>query len=382
MHARKNVAVVFAIVLSIAGKSRADFKYTQSSKMTGGSLMSMTKTLGTFSKSARQMNEPQLTTVMVKGNRMRSEHSTGNIEIIDLDNRRFVNIDSAKKSYSIMTFDDFKAAMQKAADQAKAQQEKSTAQHPDTANVKITPKVHSEETGASRTVLDLPTKEVKWQIEMQMQSTDPKVQQPGQSASMTVNSDAWIAPSVPGYDEMREFYVRMAKELDWLPGTMGGMMNMNPQMGPAMQEFQKNLISVKGMPLLQNTSFGMSATGVPQNQTATSGGSQPAPAQPASTDQTSVPTSTRDAIGKGIGGMFGGFGKKKKQQQQQDQDAQTSTTDASGATVTQSGSLMEMQVEVTQYSNGSIDKDLFEIPAGYTQVQQDPNQMFGGARKQ
>jgi hypothetical protein len=374
------VAVVFTIVLSISGISRADFKYTQSSKMTGGSLMSMTKTLGTFSKSARQMNEPQLTTVMVKGNRMRSEHSTGNIEIIDLDNRRFVNIDSAKKSYSIMTFDDFKAAMQKAADQAKAQQEKSPGQQPDAANIKITPKVHSEETGASRTVLDLPTKEVKWQIEMQMQSTDPKVQQQGQTASMTVSSDAWIASSVPGYDEMRDFYMRMAKELDWLPGTMGGMAGMSPQMGPAMQEFQKNLITIKGMPLLQNMSFGMSATGVPQN-TATSSAPQPAPAQPASTDQTSVPTSTRDAIGKGIGGMFGGFGKKKKQAQQ-DQDAQASTTDASGSTVTQSGSLMEMQVEVTQYSNSSIDRDVFEIPAGYTQVQQDPNQWFGGTRKQ
>jgi hypothetical protein len=172
----------------------------------------------------------------------------------------------------------------------------------------------------------------------------------------------------------------MAKELDWLPGTMGGMAGMSPQMGPAMQEFQKNLITIKGMPLLQNMSFGMSATGVPQN-TATSSAPQPAPAQPASTDQTSVPTSTRDAIGKGIGGMFGGFGKKKKQAQQ-DQDAQASTTDASGSTVTQSGSLMEMQVEVTQYSNSSIDRDVFEIPAGYTQVQQDPNQWFGGTRKQ
>jgi len=42
---------------------------------------------------------------------------------------------------------------------------------------------------------------------------------------------------------------------------------------------------------------------------------------------------------------------------------------------------MEMQIEVTQYSNGSVDGGLFDIPAGYTQVQQDPNQVFGGPRQ-
>jgi hypothetical protein len=79
--------------------------------------------------------------------------------------------------------------------------------------------------------------------------------------------------------------------------------------------------------------------------------------------------------------VFGGFGKKKKQR---DQDAQAQSADSSGSSqqpASASGALMEMQTEVTQYSNTSVDKDLFEIPAGYTQVQQDPNQVFGGTRK-
>jgi hypothetical protein len=380
MRVGRNLKLLFGLLLAAGGVSKADFKYTQSSKMTGGTLMSMTKTLGVFSKSARQINEPQLTTTMVKGNRMRSEHSAGTIEIVDLDARRFISIDPAKKTYSTMTFDEFKAAMLRAQERAKEEQAKAIEKHPEAANIKITPKVHSEETGASRTILDLPTKEVKWQIEMQIESTDPKVQQQAQSASMIMNSDAWIAPSVPGYDEVREFYVRMAKQLDWLPNMMGNMMGMNPQMGLAMQEFQKNMATLKGMPLLQNLSFGMAATGVPANQTSNSHPSPPPP-QPQTDDQASAPTSARDALNKGIGSVFGGFGKKKKR----DQDAAAQPSGSSGSsqqTASANAALMEMQIAVTQYSNSSVDKDLFGIPPGYTQVQQDPNQLFGVPRKQ
>jgi hypothetical protein len=381
MRFGRSTGFVFLILLAVCGISTADFKYTQSSKMTGGSLMTMTKSLGVFSKNARQLDEPQLSTIMVKGNRMRSEHSTGTVEIIDLDGRRFINIDTIKKTYSTMTFDEFKANMEKAQERAKEEQAKAVAKHPEAANLKITPKVHSEETGATRTILDLPTKEVKWQIEMQFESTDPKVHQQAQGASMTMNSDAWLAPSVPGYDEMRQFYVHMAKQLDWLPGTMGNMAGMNAQMGPAMQEFQKNLVAVKGMPLLQNISFGMASTAVPQNQTAASQPSQPPPQQQ-SDDRGSVPTSTGDAISKGMGSVFGSFGKKKKQHDQDAQSQAGGPSDSAQQSGSASGALMEMQIEVTQYSSSSVDRGLFDIPAGYTQVQQDPNQPFGGPRRQ
>ena len=43
--------------------------------------------------------------------------------------------------------------------------------------MKITPKIDVQETGATCTVLNLPTKEVKMKIDMQMESTDPKAQE-------------------------------------------------------------------------------------------------------------------------------------------------------------------------------------------------------------
>ena len=281
------------------GISHADFQYSQTTKITGGALVGMTKTLGVFSKNARQMTDPQTSTVMLKNNMLRTEHADGRIDIIDAEGKKFINIDTAKKTYSTMTFDEFKAALQKAQERAKEEQAKEVSKHPEAANVKITPKIDMQETGASKTLLNLPTKEVKMKVDMQIESTDPKAQEKAQSMAMTVTSDSWVAPSVPGYGEVHDFYVKLAKELDWLPGAMGNMaggMNMNPQMGPAMEEFRKNAVKLQGMPLLQTMSMGMGAQGQQM---------QAPPPQETSQNQDSKPTSAREALAKGLGGMFG-----------------------------------------------------------------------------
>jgi len=301
---------------------------------------------------------------------MRQEHADGTVEIIDLDGKRFININTTKKTYTTMTFDEFKAAMQRAQERAKEEQAKQTEKHPEAANVKIVPKLHSEETGATKTILNLPTKEVKWRLDMEMQSTDPNAQAQAQgqaqSATMTLNSDSWIAESVPGYDEMQQFYIKMAKELNWLPGTMGSIVGMNPQMGSAMDEFRKNAIKVKGMPLLTTVSMGMGVSGMPADQ-AGQPAQQPAPAQQTSDSSSSVPTNAKDALTKGLGGMLGGFGKKKKQQQ--DQQA----ADASSAQPASSNSLMDTTTQVMSYASDTLDKSLFDIPAGYVQVPSNPD---------
>lgn len=366
----KRTANVFLAASSLLAATlcHADFKYTQQSQVTGGSLVNMTKTLGVFSKNARQVTEPQLSTTMVKGGRMRQEHADGTVEIVDLEGKRFINIDTTKKTFTTMTFDEFKAAMQRAQERAKEEQAKQTEKHPEAANVKIVPKMHSEETGATKTILNLPTKEVKWRLDMEMQSTDPNAQAQSQaqaqSATMTLNSDSWIAESVPGYDEMQQFYVKMAKELNWLPRTMGSMAGMNSQMGSAMDEFRKNAIKVKGMPLVTYVSMGMGVTGASADQTAQANTQQPA--QQTSDQSSSVPTNTKDAISKGLGNMLGGFGKKKKQQDQQDADANT-------AQPASPNSLMDTTTQVMSYSSDMLDKSLFDVPAGYVQVPSNPD---------
>jgi len=370
----RSVATHAVLVSSLSGLGHADFKYSQQSKMTGGTLMQMTQTLSKFSKSMRQANEPQTSTTMVKANRMREEHPSGTVEIIDLDGRRFIYVDPTNKQYSVVTFDEFKAAMQRAQERAKEAEQQQAAKNPQAQNVTITPKFEAQSTGATRTILGLTTNETKMKVEMEMQGTDPQTQQ-SESASYIVTSDAWMAASIPGYDELRDFRVRLAKELDWVPATMGGMMGMNmgsPQVSSAMEEFRKNEATLKGMPLFQTVSMGMAGNSqAPQVQNAPNNSQAQSPA-PQSTQNPSVPNSTSGAISQNLGGLFGGLKKKKQDQQQQSAGQDTSATSG------QPAPLLEMTVEVTSFSSDSLDRSLFDVPAGYAQVEKNPDDIFGG----
>jgi hypothetical protein len=280
----------------------------------------------------------------------------------------------------VVTFDDFKAALQRAQERAKEEQAKQAGTHPEAQNVTMTPKFDAQVTGASREILGLTANEMK--MEMEFQSDDPKVKQQMQSGSMIYNSDAWMAPSVPGYDELHSFYLKMAKELDWLPSTMmGGMGSMkmaNPQMGSGMDEFRKKALKVKGMPLLQTLSITMAGSGVPpQGQGAQTSQTQPATQQqPPPSQDSSIPTNPKDAVGKALGGMFG----HKKKQDQQPSTSPDASTGTSAPPAGSSNSLMDVTVQVTSFSNDSLDSSLFDVPAGYTQVQRNPDDAFSGKR--
>ena len=76
---------------------RADFTYTETTQMTGGSMIAMMKMAGTFSKAARQIGEPTATTVIVKGNRM-TRITPDHTEIIDLDKGTITQIDICEAS--------------------------------------------------------------------------------------------------------------------------------------------------------------------------------------------------------------------------------------------------------------------------------------------
>ena len=378
MKSRKTSFVLTAAILCWSVPGHADFKYTESSQMTGGMLMGTMKFLGAFSKDARQANAPQVSTRAVQGNRFREERPDGTIQIIDLDGRRFISIDSKARTYSTMTFEEMKQQMLAAQERMKEEQAKQAAQHPGAnpnANLKITPKIESSETGATRNILGLDTKEAKIRIEMLMESSDPKAQ--GQQISMVTNTDSWIAASVPGYDEIRRFYVKMAKEMDWVPGaTMSGLANSNVQV--SMAELKKNNIKLGGMPLMQTLSMTMGGNGMPP---ANAAGQTPTSAPPPSA-QTQEPTSAKDAIAQSIAGRFGlgGFGKKKKADQpaaSQPASTDNSQPASTAAPAGTPGALMEMTIEVTSFSSNALDKSLFDVPAGYTQVQPDLNGKSG-----
>jgi hypothetical protein len=73
---------------------------------------------------------------------------------------------------------------------------------------------------------------------------------------------------------------------------------------------------------------------------------------------------------KGLGSLFG---KKKKQQ---DDNAKSGTAAPPPNPNPDPNALMEMTTQVSSFSDSPLDASLFDIPAGYTQVQADPNSML------
>lgn len=353
MDSRK-AAICFCLLplLASAGSSRADFKYTESSKVTGGALAGMMKVAGAFSKQAR---EPVESTEYVKGHKMRRDSSDGQSMIIDLDGRQIIEIDNKKRTYSVLTFAQMRQRLEAAKAQMQEQMAKENKGNPQAANFKITPKLSVADGPGTRTVAGVATHEVKLDIELLMEANDPN--QPSQSGQVQtwVKSDQYVASSVPGSEEIHEFQQAMAKELDWVPGEMFGD---NPQVSAGMAELRKNA-AAQGFPMLQYVSLGMGAPG--QAGGANSNASpdqQPSQQSSGSPDLSSPSAAATQALGK----MIGGFHRKKK-------NDQSDSGAAASAPPAEPGALMQMTVEVTSLSTDPLDASLFAAPAGYQQIQ-------------
>jgi hypothetical protein len=315
----------------------ADFSYQQKSTVTGGMMASAMKVAGVFSKQAR---EPIQTTIAVKGDRL-VHRSPAHAQIIDLGSQTITSIDLQKKTYSTMTFQEFKQALEQA--QQKMQQKGSA---PD---MKF--KVSANSTGATKAIGGFDARETI--IKMEMEGTD---QQSGQSGAMVVTTDVWTAPAISGYREIRDFYRRMAEKLDWTPGSNAFM--GRPDVAKGMAESMKQVGELEGMPVFEVMSMG--ATGTSAGQPG-AGGQQQQQQQPA--QQPSV----GGALGSALGGRFG-LGRK-KQQQPPEQPSSGPTQPAASSGVP--NGLVEMTIEMSDFSSAPVDDAQFAIPAGFKRAEPD-----------
>jgi hypothetical protein len=380
----KVIRVMLSILLlmPLCVPARADFKYTDTSQITGGALMGMASFAAKFSKDSRQAFQPVTTTHSVKGNHLRTDNSDGSVQIIDLDGRRVIAIDNLKKTYSIATFEEIKAALEKARQNMQQQVRPQSGKKQDT-QVTVTPKFTVLPGSGSRVILGQNTTEtkIKMDMEMQTQSTSqtPAVAPATSSAppsgpnsvTFTMTSDMFVAPSVAGYQEIAEFYKRMAKEVNWVPPAN---LHVDPRMTQGMEEMQKNSAALKGLPLLSYTSMGMpvSPNGT-QDSSQNSSSAPPRSSSSSSSSSDTVPANSSDAVVKGFGSLFG----KKKPQQPDNSSSPTATPAPPPNPNSDPNALMEMTMQVTSFSDSSLDASLFEIPAGYTRVQENPDQILG-----
>jgi hypothetical protein len=316
----------------------ADFSYRETSTITGGMIAGVMKIAGAFSKQAR---EPVQTTVAVKGDRMVHRSQT-HATVIDLAGQTITSIDLQKKTWSVMTFEEMKRMLEQMSQKV---------QQNDNDKGEMSFKVSADNTGKTRQVAGFDAKEMV--LKMEMEGAD---KQSGQKGAMVITTDMWIAPGVPGYNEVREFYKRMAEKVSWTPG--GNMFMANPDAAKGMAEVYKEVARLDGVPVLQYISMG--AEGQPGAAPAEDGG-QPAAQQPPPAERPSV----GGALGGALGGRFG-LGRKKSQPADQPSSQPAPSGNAAG-----SGSLLEMTTELASFSSNPVDDSQFAVPAGFKKVEPD-----------
>ena len=335
-------------LLAASSSLLADFSYEESSRITGGAVAAAMKVAAVFSKQAR---EPMRSTVLLKGNRMAHINNTSG-SIIDLDKETITNIDFQKKTWSVMTFAEMQRAMQQTVEKSKENAAKKSGDTGEQPNVDMQFKVSVNPTGQSRTVNGLATSERLMRVDMEM--VDEKT---GQKSTMVVTTDAWVTPKVPGYDELLEFYKKMAQKLAFVPGQMAMM--ARPNLAKGMTVMAKESGKLEGVPVYETIRMGGEGT---QAQ-AGPPGEQPK-------QQTQQP-SVGSALGGALGGRFG-LGRKKQQQDPPPQQDSQPAADNSAA-----GLLLEMVKETGNFSSAPVDPAKFEAPAGFKQVK---SEMPGRAR--
>jgi hypothetical protein len=354
----------------------ADFSYQEKSTITGGAIASMMKVAGVFSSKAR---EPIASTVAVKGDRM-VHRSQSTVSIIDLSNQTITNVDLQKKTYSVMTFDEMRQALQALSQKGKKE-----------GAPEATFKVSASNTGNTKQIGGFNTREVVVKMEMEVNDPDNK----GQKGAMAITTDMWIAPGMAGYNELRDFQKRMAEKLNWAPG--GNMFMSNPEVVKGMAEVAKEIGKLDGVPVFQTITMG--GAGMPSGAAQASAAQQPARQQSGGTAQAEAQQAEANigsaaagtagdaaggavgnkaggrlggAIGNSVGGAlgrFGGFGRKKQEPKQEPPAQQASAPPAAAGSAP--GTLLEMQTEMSGFSNAAVDSAQFDVPAGFKKVESD-----------
>ena len=179
-----------------------------------------------------------------------------------------------------------------------------------------------------------------------------------------VTNDMFLAPDIPGYDEVRDFYRRYALKMGTVMSgsldTQTMAMMQQPAAGKAMADMIAEMSKLKGIPVLQIMRMGTTLDGAPL-PAASEAPLPPPPPTPSAGDV--ARQSASSAVMNSL--PFGGFGHKK--QQPAPPPADTDTAQPTSVV------LVESSTQLTSFSQSSVDSAQFLPPTTYKQV--DPRQI-------
>jgi hypothetical protein len=417
MKRRTSAVLALALVLSPVA-CYADSSYEKSTQITGGQFVEMLKSYAMISKQMKSLTDPISTITMVHGNQ-KSVVSKDSTEIYDLDKQVIIHIDSTKKTYSVMTFADFRKMMaempQKMAQmeqqmkdaQAKAQQHQGQAPAvPPNLQFNFTTTV--SDPGPSKVINGQNATQQILTLKMTVTDTN----NPGTNVAYTMTTEIWTTPNLPpemkaveDFDQrfykammagvdMKEMMANMQNMRNGSSAAMAQMFGGKPGAADAFAQMQKELAKITGTRILEIQRMGGTGTGIAATPSAGGGNSSPAMPPPPQNSgsvagQVATDTATNTAAGesgKVLGGSIPGnalggalmnaWGRHKAKPQTPPTPAAAPATAPAAAQAPVDVTLMEMTTQTKDFSSESIPPSVFDIPSGYKQVPSPMEQMM------
>ncbi|MBU1474301.1 MAG: hypothetical protein KJ768_05490, partial [Acidobacteria bacterium] len=267
---KKNLCVFMTIIFIFAASvfCLADVVQESTVKMIfKGPLGTAMKLLGA--------SRPIQSAVYYKGNLMRSDtmDNKGNVtdsQIIDLDREVMINIQYKKKSYTEMTFAEWRAMME-----SRAQQLEGSEQRDDVPKGDWSFKVDVDRPGESKNIAGYDTEKVILTLTAEGTMTDTEDPSKSYEGKMIVKADMWMTKQDPaGVEEMKRFQLNFAKKLDFdfkggdLASVVEQLSRNHGQLVDAIEQLQKEQDKLSGFALQMNTVF--STEGAPNQPEASS----------------------------------------------------------------------------------------------------------------
>src|SRR5262245_28188649 len=341
---RRIATLILTFLVFVPSALRADFSYTQTTRVTGGSLLNMTR----FMPGAGSIKEPQTHTIAVKGGKMVT-YDNNTATIIDPDAETMTQVDFKKKQYSVITFAELKQAMQAMQQQMQQMQAQLQGSQAPAVNPLEAMKISVNDTGQSKVISGLNTK----QFVLTMEIAPPQGAPAGLPPSKTT-MDAWMAPTLPGYEEVTQVGMKMASKMAELtPGT-NPMAMFRPDVARTANAMAQEMSKMKGIPVYETLTMAGFGPSGPNVGEAVKDGAKDAAKESA----------IQGALGRSrLGGLagLGGLGRKKEEPPKQ---APQQTQEVALQPVT----LMEQVTEITNLS-ATADASKFSVPAGFKQVE-------------
>ena len=188
---KKTLSLCVSAALLIPVCLRADLRYEETTEMKGGIMESLGKFAGMFG--AKGLTK-STTSTSLKGDRMRKDQLDGTElisgDIIQLDREQIVKLDHKKKTYTVVTFAEMRAQMEKAIAAAKSAPPPQKQPAPDAEkkpDVKVEPKINVKDTGETKVINGFNTRRVLLTVEME--GEDQKTKDKG---AMGADTELWI----------------------------------------------------------------------------------------------------------------------------------------------------------------------------------------------